>query len=372
MVVKLPSRTPEAEALAHALDLWNVESVAYRMVLPDVRIRTPHCWYNGADPATDRYALVLEDLSVMTPVDQVDGMGPDLTIRTIDWMAGLHGPFWGRGDEVTDLPACGETDQWVATAIQGFLPGYADRFAEMLPAGSIARVEKLIEAFGAGSLAATDTPTVIHGDLRGDNLMYSGEEVVAVDWQGARRGPGARDVSYVLTSSLDEQQRRDTERSLIARYHEKLIDAGAAAGSLNDTWESYRQGVAASMMIQVLRSGKSARTARQADFWSSSASTDRYLGARGRHERTTRSMESDHPRCTRNTRRSDRHRTYGVGDDAHPIRGSGRQNTDHGWQDRSADHRPNHCQTRTGMALDRRPSRVSFDDKSSRRFAARR
>ena len=254
-VAKLPSRTPEAVALAHALDLWNVESLCYEGVLPRVPVRVPVCWYNGADPATDQFALLIEDLSAMSTVDQVAGLKPKQSELVIDWLAGLHSAFWNSEDLPQQVMTGAQSDALVAPAIESLLSVYADSFADLLPDGSMARVEQLLEPFAQGRLAQSAHTTLIHGDLRGDNVMYDDDEIVAVDWQGVRRAPGTRDVAYILTTSVPIEDRREMEERLITRYRDALLSAGADPGNRDEVWESYRLGVATSMMIQVLAGG---------------------------------------------------------------------------------------------------------------------
>jgi len=254
-VAKLPSRTPEAVALAHVLDLWNVESLCYDGVLPRVPVRVPVCWYNGADPATDQFALLIEDLSAMSTVDQVAGLKPQQSELVIDWLAGLHSAFWNSEDMPQQVMTGAQSDALGSPAIELLMSTYADSFADLLPDGSMARVEQLLEPFAQGRLAQSAHTTLIHGDLRGDNVMYDDDEIVAVDWQGVRRAPGTRDVAYILTTSVPIEDRREMEEQLITRYRNALLSAGADPGNRDEVWESYRLGVGTSMMIQVLAGG---------------------------------------------------------------------------------------------------------------------
>ena len=79
--------------------------------------------------------------------------------------------------------------------------------------------------------------TVVHGDYRLDNLMFSPDgAVVALDWQTATVGSPTRDLAYFLETSLDVELRRRHEQALLAVYADALVaggvDRGEAAASL--------------------------------------------------------------------------------------------------------------------------------------------
>ena len=62
--------------------------------------------------------------------------------------------------------------------------------------------------------------TLIHSDLRADNLLFSpdGSAVTLIDWQGVGIGPAGWDLAYLLSQSLDVDTRRANEQDLLDRY----------------------------------------------------------------------------------------------------------------------------------------------------------
>ena len=70
--------------------------------------------------------------------------------------------------------------------------------------------------------------TVVHSDLRADNLLFSpdGNTVTIVDWQGAGVGPPGFDLAYFLSQSLTVEDRRLAEVDLLALYQDALADHG--------------------------------------------------------------------------------------------------------------------------------------------------
>ena len=82
--------------------------------------------------------------------------------------------------------------------------------------------------------------TLLHGDHRLDNLFFGENDVAMLDWQITGAGRGPYDVAYFLSQSLVPAERKETERDLVAAYHQALIESGVNGYSFDDCWEDYR------------------------------------------------------------------------------------------------------------------------------------
>ncbi len=69
--------------------------------------------------------------------------------------------------------------------------------------------------------------TLVHGDAKVANFCFSesGREVAAVDFQYIGKGCGMKDVAYLLSSCLDEQDLLTNGDALVEYYFEVLQDA---------------------------------------------------------------------------------------------------------------------------------------------------
>lgn len=82
-----------------------------------------------------------------------------------------------------------------------------------------------------------------HGDFRTDNLLFDGRDgavpMATVDWQMVTLGAAALDVAYLLTTSLDTEDRRRHERDLLDVYHDRLCALGVTGYGRDALFDDY-------------------------------------------------------------------------------------------------------------------------------------
>jgi len=191
------------------------------------------------------------ELSAYQLGDQVVGCTVSEAEAVMRWMGRLHATFWDRclDPSLEFLPlvhpsysseglmqgAAYGWDRMVADFDNVVPPHIADlkeRFLAALP--------RVFEWMAEGPI------TVIHGDVRMDNLFFGTDPdqapMIAVDWQGALRGRAAQDLGYFMAGSLPIDTRRAHERDLIALWHHELTNAGVSDYGAEDAWLDYRRG----------------------------------------------------------------------------------------------------------------------------------
>lgn len=235
VVAKVPSDDPTSVATAVAQRLYEREVRFYETLAGTVAIRTPRCAYAAYDEGTGRFLLLLESLSPAAVADQLDGLDPDRAELAIRELAGLHAPHWGAvpNGVTAFLGGVGEALrpmylEVVPLLVEAFLGRYGERLSA--PARDV--VGWLRPMLGAYLADGGDPRTVTHGDFRTDNLLFEARggavPMATVDWQTVGAGPGALDVAYLLTTSLDREVRVAHERTLLAAYHERLSELGVS------------------------------------------------------------------------------------------------------------------------------------------------
>lgn len=138
----------------------------------------------GAVEVDDWVAVVLED---------VDGSVPALPWRAEDLDAALRA-LTDLATRATPCPVPGLPA--TRTAVAADLAGF-ERFAADGTGGAelpaLPDLDRLRELASRG-LAALDGDTLVHGDLRADNVLVTARGAVLVDWPWASRGPAWLDT----------------------------------------------------------------------------------------------------------------------------------------------------------------------------------
>lgn len=235
VIVKVPSADPATRSVAFALQLYQTECEFYRSVVPEVDVSVPRVLATHIDLAGADFALVLEDLQGSEPGDHFDEARADHLALALEQAAALHAPAWGH----TGRPAFAflHRDPEVVVAstqmtVDALLPAVFERLGDGLDPEVVTLLERFAPLAGRWRQCHGDPVTVVHGDLRPDNLLYgvdpSAPPIAVVDWQTASLGLGATDVAYLIGGALEPDRRRRVEDDLVATYREHLQQRGVA------------------------------------------------------------------------------------------------------------------------------------------------
>ena len=229
LALKLPAQSPDSRRIGSMLNAYGREAAFY----DHVAARTAHaarCFYNGADPTTDRWALAIEYIDA-DPFDPVRGATEAQATAAIDALAALHGAWWGAATEFEWMPGFDRGGVGgLAPLWEQNLPVFTERYRESLPGDTANWVTAFAPALADWSNEAAGGPlTLVHADYRIDNLLFRGDRVTIIDWQTAMRAPAAMDLSCFITTSLTIDGRRTHEDALIDRYLAGLAEHGVEA-----------------------------------------------------------------------------------------------------------------------------------------------
>lgn len=264
LVAKLPSSVPEVLQMARDWGLYRREVLFYRDVAPTVGLRVPKAYVTEFDPATDTFALIMEDLSPAAGGDQTTGLPLDYARLALEAAAALHATWWNR-PELASLEAAiqpfGE-GPWVGTGAR--VAAAWPRFEPFLAGRASPALVRIGERMGSAIEPlmvdiARAPRTLCHGDFRADNLMFAqgdaGTALITLDWQVALQARGAVDVSQLLSLSITTDLRRAHETALLRGYHDKLVAGGVDGYAYDEFFHDYRRGLLVGFFYVILSGG---------------------------------------------------------------------------------------------------------------------
>lgn len=232
VIVKAPALGVNGEA-GRTSGSYAREALAYRELLGNIDVRTPVC-HAVTDLDGDPW-FVLEDLSTMGTINQLDGIGLENAQRLGDVLADLHATSVDRG-LAGKLRGPGPERFGLETLERGLsLLGskwHTERRVTSAFERLIEQRDRLVVEF-----VEAGQETICHGDPRADNVMVSASEVVLLDWQQISMSFGESDLAWLLSTSCTVTDRSVIEASVLSRY------ATAAGTTMHEVLDRYRLGL---------------------------------------------------------------------------------------------------------------------------------
>ena len=227
VVAKIPALPGPTKDFALETRAYELEGLFYERLSADVPFHVPGVFWQDSDPNAGDYCLLLEDLRGYAIGDQMASeVSSSLIAGLLQTAAQMHAQWWNAPKLSSEPwiagPAGPEMRAYHRNSMRSADP-WADEFASAFSADEI---RKLIDVMARlpelASEATAEATTLLHGDLRLDNVMLTDQpgkpSPMLIDWQLIHRGSGAQDVAYLLSQSVPTDQRRALEEDWIAAY----------------------------------------------------------------------------------------------------------------------------------------------------------
>jgi len=290
LIAKIPTDVPENRAIGELLGAYEREILFYSDVAAQLPLRTPRVYYSAMDGSRTsrneaamaarmdrwpmwlirwtmvlvtsiarrrgrRYVLLVEDLGPGGAGDQVAGCSAADARHVLAAIARVHALFWNSPflNSAYWLRRQDLNPRTMHSMFLRNLPSFSDRFRSSTPpsfAKKLAWLEKrAVELLRA--LYATTPETLLHCDLRLDNLVFpppdrrGPDSIGFLDWQLAGRGPGSYDVAYFLSGALSADLPAGVAIDLVRGYHADLVAHGVRDYAFEDCLRDYRRALLA-------------------------------------------------------------------------------------------------------------------------------
>ena len=248
---------PRKEALDNAKrgGTHERELRCYDELLSTTPVSIPEIFASWFDEKSSEYLIIQEFIEFDQSVDQIDGITIAQSKLVIEEAAAMHAHWWEHSGlaELKWLPRLNDTRRRTnLTAVTRL--GW-NTLTEILDEGGLSYPE-----VSGDSLAdeidnmlcdlSTSASTLIHSDLRADNLLFNtaGDGVMLVDWQGCSFGPSSFDITYHMIQSLSVDDRRKHESELLDYYVNSLEFFGHQI-TIDEVHKLYRSSILYSLSI---------------------------------------------------------------------------------------------------------------------------
>ena len=261
LIAKFAGGAGHHRDIAMQFRLYEREVRFYERVSDTLPGSAPRRYAAEIDADSGDSVILLEDLCDYRMGDQAKGCSAEEARMVIDILAPMHARYWGRIDDVAWAPPIDGSIQ-IDGAVGGCQHGWdpcAQRFGSVIAPEILAARDVYLAAIPAlHRLMAKPVQTLVHGDIRLDNLMFGATPVhrpaVALDWI-VTRSAAVQDLAYLLSQNLTIDERRQHEADLISYYHAQIVSLGIEGYSLVQLWSDYRLAVLFLFSYAVLITG---------------------------------------------------------------------------------------------------------------------
>ena len=235
VVLKSETTNPEAHEFTRLNRSFEREVGVYSHLVPRLKQHQPIVYGCSANQPC---WLLLEDLSHLRSGDQLLGLSHAETVAALQSIAVLHAEFWLDPllQQQSWLPAHSFWfQQPQADLVEPFVANYSVRLGEQ--ATTIIRA--VLDQREAIDAALAERPwTLVHGDLRADNLLFGGSAQVPsatiLDWSWACRSLATIDLAFLIGGSEPVMQRQGRLDELLQLWHRTLLVQGVRDYPLAD------------------------------------------------------------------------------------------------------------------------------------------
>jgi hypothetical protein len=248
LMSKFAAADPASKAMQVMFGTYQKEVAFYRDLAPTLNANIPEALFADIDPETHDFTIIMRDLTKARALDDTKDCSIEDAEAAVREAARFHGARW-NDPSLRQIPWLWEHRVATIAAIidsmaqttNAFLNMYADR----LDAEDRRFVDLLARTYPKVLQDARAPWTIRHGDLRLDNLLFDIDgvagKVSVLDWGTVSLANGLADISYLLGTALDADQRRAHERDLVRSYYDVLSRSDIGIYGWEDCWEDYRR-----------------------------------------------------------------------------------------------------------------------------------
>lgn len=257
IIVKLqpenePFKSVEQEYLAFARETYFYDRIAPQMK----EFKLPQCYFAEYDQTQHIGIIVLEDISSIfnEQGDQIEGLTLSQIEAAVKSIAYVHSTWWGdkldRLEKSASLPA---RNYMMINRYSEFFPLFEKKYQNQINTESLAIGKSIAQSLNELlSLAHTRPQSLVHCDLRADNMRFNGDtsNIVILDWQLITRALPGFDLGRLLGENAELTQSEQTD--LITLWYKVITAKGVSGYSLDDALFDYKLGLALATHVPVI------------------------------------------------------------------------------------------------------------------------
>ena len=230
------------------------EVLAYQILQPLGGKYVPRCLASASVPDGSDGFLLLQEINPCRTGDQIQGLSFRELSSVAKSIGAVHARFW-NSNQLRKIKALPLHHYNRAHEAGKHAQTFLRHCRSLLTRKDAKRIQHFLPTIAqALQRAKKRSITLVHGDLRADNLLLVRSKALIVDWQIAARGLGAFDLARVIGGSSTRPLTLRDQQKLVSIWHQTLRQGGVRGYNLSDAWWDYRIGVALTLSIPITNS----------------------------------------------------------------------------------------------------------------------
>lgn len=227
------------------------EVLAYQILQPLGGKYVPRCLASASVPDGSDGFLLLQEINPCRTGDQIQGLSFRELSSVAKSIGAVHARFW-NSNQLRKIKALPLHHYNRAHEAGKHAQTFLRHCRSLLTKKDAKRIQHFLPTIAqALQRAKKRSITLVHGDLRADNLLLVRSKALIVDWQIAARGLGAFDLARVIGGSSTRPLTLRDQQKLVSIWHQTLRQGGVRSYNLSDAWWDYRIGVALTLSIPI-------------------------------------------------------------------------------------------------------------------------
>jgi len=227
------------------------EVLAYQILQPLGGKYVPRCLASASVPDGSDGFLLLQEINPCRTGDQIQGLSFRELSSVAKSIGAVHARFW-NSNQLRKIKALPLHHYNRAHEAGKHAQTFLRHCRSLLTKKDAKRIQHFLPTIAqALQRAKKRSITLVHGDLRADNLLLVRSKALIVDWQIAARGLGAFDLARVIGGSSTRPLTLRDQQKLVSIWHQTLRQGGVRGYNLSDAWRDYRIGVALTLSIPI-------------------------------------------------------------------------------------------------------------------------
>jgi thiamine kinase-like enzyme len=248
-ILKCGTEIPQRRKWSKELHVFDRELAAYRLLAPLKGKYSPRLFAGiSADQGSDGL-LLLEEIRNARNFDQLRGLSWRELTSAIRAIAHIHAYFWNSPTlkKARGLP---HHHYMRAHEVKQNLPAFL-RWAKLSPRNRTlfikltSQIPTILARFRKRPL------TLVHGDLRSDNVFYGERSVRFIDWGLSLAGSATFDLARFAGGSPRKSLSLLQHVDLFNLWHRELLRRGVRNYPSHEAWQDYRDAVLLALTIPV-------------------------------------------------------------------------------------------------------------------------